>query len=200
MLRTLHQGDHIPHAQYPLGHTVWMEYIQILHLFSRRDKLDRLIHHVTDGNGSTPSGITIQLGQHYAIKIESIVKGLCSIHRILTRHGIHYKKCFRWIERFLELLNLLHHRIIHRQTTCSINYYGLFAGFLGICNRIACDLKCIFIFWLSIDLHSDLLTQNLELVNRRRSVNITSNKQHLTSLTLQQTPKLARKGSFTRSL
>ena len=162
-----------------------MEYIQILHLFSGRDKLDRLVDHVTNRNGSTTSGITIQFGEDYPIKIESIVKGLRSIHCILTRHGVDYKKCFGWIERFFELLNLLHHRLIHRQTARGIDHNGFFASLLGISNGIIRYLKCVFIFWFGIHLHADLLAQYLELVDRRRAVDIAGHEQYLSALSLE---------------
>src|SRR3546814_11277321 len=98
-----------------------MKNINCVQLFTRPDKLDWLIHHRTDRKRCPATCIAIQLGEHHAVKIEPVIKGLCCINSILARHRVHYKENFPRLRRFLYLSDLLHHLLIHRQTTRGVN-------------------------------------------------------------------------------
>ena len=63
-----------------------MEHIDSLHLLAGTDKLDRLGNHGADTEGSTTTGITIELGENYTIEVEAVVELLGCIYSILTRH------------------------------------------------------------------------------------------------------------------
>ena len=86
LLRTLYQRHDITHAENTVCHTCRMELVDSIQLFAGTHKLDRLVYHGTDRKSSTATGVTIQLGQHDAVKVQTFIKLTSCIHRILTGH------------------------------------------------------------------------------------------------------------------
>src|SRR3712207_809223 len=91
-LGTFHQRNDVTHSQDSVSHTFRMEYIYGLELLTRTYKLNRFGYDRSDTERRTTTGVAIKFGQNYAIKIESVVKFLCSIYRILTGHRVDNKQ------------------------------------------------------------------------------------------------------------
>ena len=181
-LSTFHEGDDITHAEDTVGHTFRIEHVECVHLLTDTDKLDRLLHHGADGQGSTTAGVAVQLGKHHTIEVEAIVEGLSGIHGILTRHGIDHKQGLMRMHGFFNLGNLVHHLLVNSQTASGIDDdYALVLG-LGVLDGMLCNLHGILVAVFAINLHFHLLAQDLQLVNSSRTIHVTSHQQHLLAL------------------
>ena len=86
LLRTFYQRHDITHTENTVCHTCRMELVDSIQLFAGTHKLDRLIHNGTNRKSGTATGITIQLGQHNTVKVQTFIKFTGCVHRILTGH------------------------------------------------------------------------------------------------------------------
>ncbi|MDT4851767.1 hypothetical protein FQZ97_859640 [compost metagenome] len=172
VLRFFYQGDDITHTQDTLCHTLRIEYIQGIQLLTHAHKLNRLIYRVFDRQGSTTAGIAIQFGQYNTCKVQAIIEGFCRIYRILTGHRIYYEQDLRWVYRIFDVSHLGHHHLIYGQTAGSIDDHYLVTILFCFSNRSQCNAYRIFIFRIAVHGYIDLLSQYMQLVDRRRAINI----------------------------
>ena len=120
-LSALYQRYDIAHAQDAVCHTRGVEGVYGFHLFASTNKLDGLIDNGTNGECSTTTGVTIQLGENHTGVVQSVVEFLGSVNGILTGHGIHHEEDFVRIDGILDVRNLLHQLLIDSQTTSGIH-------------------------------------------------------------------------------
>ena len=74
LLRLLHEGDDIAHAEDAVGDAVRVEDVERLHLFAGGDELDGLADDGLDGKGRTAAGVAVHLGEDHAVEVEPLVK------------------------------------------------------------------------------------------------------------------------------
>ena len=148
LLSALHQRDHVAHAQYAVGHTRRMEGIDGLHLLARTDKLDGLRHHRANRKGSTAAGITVELGQHHAVEVQAVVEFLGGVHGILTGHRVHHEERLVGIHGLLQRSDLVHHLLIHGQTTGGIDDDHVVILSLGFAESILRNGNHVLVFGL----------------------------------------------------
>ena len=116
-----------------------MEYVDSLHLFACTNKLDRLGNNGADTQRSTATGVAIELGEHNAIEIQTVVEFLCCVYSILTSHRVYYEQCFIRIESLLERRNLVHHFLVNSQSTGGIHDYYIVTLSLSLLDGIVGD-------------------------------------------------------------
>ena len=160
LLGTLHQRDHISHSQNTIGHPIRIENIKGFHLFTGTDKLDRFLNHFPNGKGGSPSGVTIQLGQHHAIKVQTIVKSFGSIDCILPCHCIHHKKSFLRCYGIVNGFDFRHKRFIYSQTTGGINQYDIAVLHFSLRQSFQSNLYRVFFFSIGKYRNTHLLSNN----------------------------------------
>ena len=178
-----------------------MEDLQGIHLLAARDELQRLIDYRTDRDGGTTSRIAIELREHHAVEVEAVVELLGRVYGILTRHRIHDEEGLRGVYGSLDGGNLLHHRLVHSQTTGRIDDNHIVGFLTCVLDSVLGDLDGVHVALLGVDLDTHLLTQDLELVDSSRTIDVTGHEQHLTALLrLDQLCQLAREGRLTRTL
>jgi len=169
-----------------------VEYIQSLHLFTGADELDRLSYNCLDRKCRTTAGVTVHLGEHYSVKVEPVVECLRCLYSILTGHRIHNEECFGRVEGLLERRDLVHELLVYCKTSGSIddNYRVAFRLCLG--DSMLGDLDRILYTFLRVNLYSDLLSENLQLVDRCRTEIVAGSEENLhSSLALDVKGKLS---------
>ncbi len=201
LLCTFHQRHDITHAENTVRHTRRVELVNSIQFFTGTHKLDRLVHNSTDRKGGTTTGITVQLGQHYTVKVQTFIKLTGCIHRILTGHGIDHKQCFIRIDRFLDRLNLIHHLLVDSQTTGCIDNDQIITFRLRFMNSVQCYLHRILAVQFAIYRNFDLLSQDPQLFDSSGTINVTSHQQRLTVLLgFQHTGQFTGESSLTGTL
>ena len=200
LLGTLHQRNHIAHAQYPVRHAVRVEHVNAVHFLARADELNRLVHHGLDGNGRPAARVAVEFGQYHAVEIDAFIECLGRVHRILAGHRIHDKKRFGRLDGFFDGFNLAHHFLVHRQTSGRVHNHQFLADGLGVADGILRNLHRILVVRLGIHLHAHLLAQNFQLVNGRRTVHIAGHQQYIAALLFEIHRQLARKRGLARTL
>ena len=201
LLGALHQGYHVAHTQDTVGHTRRMEGIDSLHLLTSTDKLDGLRHHRANRKGSTATGITVELGQHHAVEVQTVVEFLSCIHGILTGHRVHHKERLVWIHGILQRSNLVHHLLIHGQTTGGIDDDHVVVLGLSLADSILRNGNHVLVLWLGINGHANGLSHHVQLLDSSRTINVASHQQRaLVLLRLQHIGQFAGEGGLTRTL
>ncbi len=178
-----------------------MEHIEGIHLLTDTDELDGLLHHRTDSESRTTTGVAVQLGQHHAVEVQAVVEGLGRVHGILTRHGIDHKQGLMRMHRFLDVGDFVHHLLINGQTTSGIDDDDILALTLSVLDGVLRNLYWILVAFLAIDFNLNLLTQHLQLLDSSRTIHVASHQQHLlAAFALQIRSQLGRERGLTRAL
>ena len=136
-----------------------MEHVEGFELLASTHKHDGLVYYGADREGSTTTGVTIELGEYHTVKVEAVVKLLGSVHGILTGHGIHHEEGLLWVDSLLDGCYLLHHLLIYCQTTSGINDDNIIAIYLGLLDRFLSFDYRVSLAFSSIYFGINLLTQ-----------------------------------------
>ena len=104
-----------------------MEHIKCLHLLARTDELNRLIDYRADRQRRTTAGIAVEFRQYHSVEIQTIVELLGGVHSVLTGHGIDHEQGLARRDSLLDSRYLLHHLLIHSQTTGRIDDHDVIA-------------------------------------------------------------------------
>ena len=178
-----------------------MEHLEGIHLFAGADEFQRFFDHGTDRDGGTTSGITVEFCQYDTVKIETIIKLLSRVDCILTGHRVHHKEGLARMDGSFDGRDFLHHLFIYGQTTRSIDDNRINMFVPCVLDGVFGNLYRIFVALFGVNLHTDLLTQDLQLFDGCRSIDVASNQQYLTSFfAFDQVGQFARKGGLTGTL
>ena len=138
-----------------------MEHLQRIHLFARADELERLVDYRANRDGCTAAGVAVEFGQYDAVEIETVVELLGRIDCVLTGHRIDHEERFARFDGSLDGRDLLHHLFIYGQTSGRIDDYRVEVVRPGVLDRILGNLYRVLVSLFGVDLHADLLPQNL---------------------------------------
>ena len=84
-----------------------MEDLDLVQLLAHAHKLDGLAGDRLDGQCRAPSGVAVQLGEHHAVDVQGVVKGLGRVHRVLADHGVHHQQDLGGLHRRLDAFELI---------------------------------------------------------------------------------------------
>src|SRR6185436_15669941 len=89
---------------------------EIGQLLAHARELDRLAGDVTYRQRRAAARIAVQLREHHSCERQRIGEGFGDVDRILPLHGIDDEERFNGIERGVQRADLLHHRVVDRET------------------------------------------------------------------------------------
>ena len=199
-LGLLHKGEHIAHPEDAARHPLRVERLQGLHLLPCADELDRLTAHLADRQSGTTTGIAIKLGEHGSGDPHLVVKSPGEIGCFLTDHRIHHQQHLIRLHGGSDPNHLLHHVGVDLQTTGGVDQKRVETFFPGLgktCRRN------VFRFGVSTKtehLDINLCTERLQLLNRGRSVHISTHHQRPSTLVLEVESELRCCRGLTSSL
>ena len=200
-LSAFHQRHDVTHAQDAVCHSAGVEGVEGIHLLARTHEHDGFVHDASDAQGSTASGVTIQLGEDDASIVKAVVELLGRIDSILTRHGIHHEENLVGLHRIAEVLNLLHQLLVHSLPTSGIDdehieslSLGMLYGITGNAHRVGGTL-------LEMDRHPNLFAQDTQLFHGSRAEGVAGSQQRIAVLLLaQELSQLAAHGRLARTI
>ena len=177
-----------------------MEQLDSVHLLSRTDEFNGLSGNVFYRERCTASCVTVHLGKNYTGDVEKVVEGFCNVYRILTEHSVNGKKYLGGFYGLFYFNELSHKLLVNVKTSGSIYDDHVVTVLLGVLNARFCNFN-------RGDLRShreygdiNRFADDLQLVNRRRSVNVTGNEQRIFALLLIHSRNLTCVSGFTRTL
>ena len=175
--RFFDEGKHVAHTEDSACHTVGVEGLNSVYLFSDTNEFDGFAGNVSYRESGTASSVTVKLCKNYAGDIKKVVEMLCNVYRILTDHRVDGKKDFGRLDLFFDRTKFFHKHFVYMKTSCGINKYhiaevvfGVFKTFLrnfyGRDIGSHCEYRNVYLF-----------SENLQLLDSRRTVDVTSNEQ-----------------------
>ena len=136
----LDKGEQITHAQNAAGHALRVKDIEIIELLTGRGVHDGLAGDLTDRQGRTTTGVTVQLSENDAGKVHAIAEGLGRLHGVLADHGVNDKKDFVWVDGIADIARLRHQGLIDAQAASGIDDDHIVLLLLSLSNALLGDV------------------------------------------------------------
>ena len=198
-LRFLDEREHIAHAHDAAGHAGGIEGFQIFQLFAGALEVDGFAGDRQHREGCTAAGIAVGLGQHHTGDADLLVEGLGHVDGFLAGHGIHHQQRLVYLDGFLDANQLVHQRIIDLQTAGGIQDDDVIAMVPGMSHRLLGD-EFRFFGAHGENRYPGLFTDDLQLLDGRRTVDVTGHQQRPASLAAVILAQLGGMGGFTVAL
>ena len=176
-----------------------MELFEFVQLFAHTHILNGLTGDCQHGQCRTAAGVGVQLGHQHAVNAQCIIKCLCHVDGILTCHGIDHQHDLVGVGQFFQILQFVHELGVDVQTAGGIQDHHVIAVILGkpqclLGNDPRIDLSHF------KDLDTGTLAHHLQLVDRRRTVNIACHQQRKMPFLFQHLRQLGGMSRLTGAL
>ena len=193
------EPHHVAAAQDPAGHAVGPELLQPVERLAHADVLDRLAGDRLDRQGGAAARVAVQLGQDDAVVGQPVVEGLGGGHRVLADHGVDHEEDVGRVAATLDLLQLVHQRLVDGEPAGGVEDDRVAARFGGDPLGLLADERRA-ASRLGEDRHVQLLAQDAELVDGSGAVHVRGNQQGPAAALFQQARQLADGGGLAAPL
>ena len=159
-----------------------------IELLAHAHELDRLAGHLAHRKRRAAARVAVELGQHHTGERQRVVEGLGHVDRVLALHRVDHEQRLDRIQRRMQRLDLVHHRLVDRQGD---RRYRRSARRGNGCARspVRRRARCRRGFCSGVDreeLDVELPRQRAQLVDRRRTVDVATHQQHFLLQVLAQ--------------
>lgn len=199
-LRFFNQRHHVAHLQDAASHALRVKLFERVGLLTNADVLDGLAENAVNGKRRATACVAIQLGKHYARNIESFVKALSDLHRLLTCHAVGNEQNFIRLDGCFELLELIHHGGINLKPAGRVDNHDAVAVSHTLINACSGDLHHVTGVAIGVDGHIQRAAKSFELINGRGSVHVCRHQTHALFLVLESAGQLACGGCLAGAL
>ena len=193
------ERKHIAHAEDTGRHSVGVELLEIVELLAHADIFDRLARDGQHGERRTASGIGIELGHQHARDAECFVECLCNIDGILTGHRINDEHDLIRLCFCLDIFQLIHELFVDMQTARRIENDDIVVVILRVFHALHGDIDRVDLTEIK-DRDLRLSADDLELVDRGRTVNVTGDEQRMMTVLFELLCELGAVRRFTGAL
>ena len=201
MLNLFDQRQDIAHTQNTTGYAIRIEGLQCIGFFTHSQEFDRLTGDMPYRQRRAATSITVGLSQDNPGQRQHVIKGFSRVSRILTCHRIHGKQGFDRVNGSVKLLDFGHHVGINMQATCGINDNYIYMLLFCMFDRTLGNIDGVLVCTRGKKFYSNLRRQGLQLLDRRRAIDIGRDNQDRFFLTLfQPTRQLSNRSRLTRAL
>ena len=191
-LGCLNQRSEVAQVEDTAGHTVRIEILKAaVKFFGYTDHLDRLAGDGLDGERCTASGVAIHLRQDGAVDAQIFIESFGGIHGVLTGHGVKDEKDLMRMDLCFDVAKLSHQLFIDREPACGIEDDDITVVCLGGIDRVLRDVDRIHIRRHAVDRDIRLLAQNLELLDRCRTIDVAGCHHRTVAFFLEHQSELA---------
>jgi hypothetical protein len=177
LLGAFYEADDISHAEDTVGHALGVEHVEGVHLLAGADELDGLVDDGTYGQGGTAAGVTVELCQHHAVEVETVVEFLGGVDGVLSRHGVDDEECLVGLCGLLDGGDFLHQRFVDGQSSGGVDDDGVVGLRLGFVYTLQGYLHGVLRLHVHIDGHLYLLGEDAQLLDGGGSVDVAGHQQ-----------------------
>ena len=173
-----------------------MEHFDVVKLFARTGKLDRLARDRLYGERGAASGIAVELCEDNAGYFEQVVEALRYVDRVLTCHRVDNEENLVGVDLRLDLFELVHQHLVDVETAGGIEDNHVVAVVLRVTDCRPRDFDGV----LGAHLENGdvcLGADNLELIDSRGAVDVAGDEHGAAVLRLEHLCELRRVGRFT---
>ena len=170
-------------------------------LFAHADELQRLPGDVADGKRRAAAGIAIHLGEDDAGDAQALVEFVGRFDRVLAGHGVGHEQDLDRVELLFQLLQLDHQLVVDVQAAGGIHQQDVAAGVGGFAPRRARQIeRQRFSRRAFVDRLPDFARDDLQLLARRRTVDVHRNHHRAVAVLRQPARQFAGGSGLTRTL
>ena len=177
-----------------------IERLERLDPLAHAEERDRLARHLPQRERSAAARIAVHLRQHQGIDPDALGERLADPHRLLPGHPVHDQEHLMRAARALHLLQLAHHRIVDLQATGGVEHQKIEPAPLRLAARALCnrDRRCVRPGAPVRGARTGC--ELLELVHRRRAIDVGAHQQHALAALVQPAGELTRERGLARTL
>ena len=128
--------------------------------------------------------VAVQFRHNDAVQLQRLVKRLGAVNGVLTGHAVHNQIHLIGLHAFVDPLKLSHQFLIDGQSSGGVQNQDLNAVLFGLAHGVLANFDRILSALLRINGHAQLFAQNVQLFNRRRTLQI-RRRQHRASFIFQ---------------
>lgn len=194
------QRYHVAHLQDAASHALRVKLFERIGLLTNADVLDGLAENAVNGKRRATACVAIQLGKHHTCNIESFVKALSDLHRLLTCHAVGNEQNFIGLDGCLELLQLIHHGGINLKPAGRVDNHNTVTVSHTLINACSGDLHHVTGVAIGVDRHIQRAAESFELIDGCGSVHVGRHQTHALFLVLESAGQLACGGCLAGAL
>ena len=135
---------------------------------------------------STAPGVAVQLRQDDTVEFQGGVEGTRAVDRVLPRHAVDDEIHLIGLDLSIDLLELRHQLVVNRQPSGRVQDTDPSALVAGLLDPLATDADRILRLFVRIDGDTQLLTDDVQLVNGSRALQVGRHEERSHSLLLQE--------------
>src|SRR5690606_35951738 len=200
LLEVHHHVDDVAEAEDPAGESVGSEDLEFVELLALTEELDGLAGDLFDRQRGAATGVTVELGHDEAIELELLVELHCGVDGVAADHGVADQEDVLGLGLFDDLLELAHQHVVDRESAGGVEDDVVVAVLPGGRNRGSADLDGV-AFFFGVDWHTELFTEDLELLDGGGSVDVAGDHHRFGLEVLDEPARdLAAGGGLTRPL
>lgn len=178
-----------------------MEGFESGELLADTGKLERLASDVAHRQRRAATRVTVELGQHDAGERQRLVEGACGVDRILAEHRVDHEQGLDRLYRSMQGLDLGHHGLVHREPAGGVDQQHVDVVLARVVERGERDVDRLLRGLGGEEPDPGLCRHRLQLLDRRRAIDVGGHHQHLLLLLLvQELGELAGGGGLARTL
>ena len=178
-----------------------MKRLELIQLLADPDELDRDAGHFFYADRGTTASITVKLCQDHAVQFQRFVKRFSTVDCVLAGHRIADEQNLIGLYLSINLFELFHQILVDVQTTGSIEDDDVDARLLSGNQTVGTNLeRRRSRRSLTVDGHTQLLADNLQLLNSGRALQVGGDEHRLFALLFEHLRQLAAGCGFTTSL
>ena len=180
----LDQREHVAHAEDARRHPLRVEHIELVDALPETDELDRLPGHLASRDRSTAAGVAVELGEHQAGQVGVFEEAVRNVDGFLTGHRIEHEQHLVGRRSLPDGREFLHQVLVDLEPAGGVDDHDVGAVAPGL---LECRLHEPRRLGLPVDVdrHVDPLAERLELVDRRRALEVGRHEQRALPLALQ---------------
>src|SRR5262245_16647559 len=186
LLGTLDEREDVPHPENARRHPVGMEVLELVDLLADGDELDRPARESLDRERRAAARVAVELRQHDSVERDALLERLRDVDGFLTCHRVEHEQNVRGLRDVADALELVHQLLVHVQAAGGVEDdrvgVELFDPVADDRDRIA----AVF----AVHGNLDLLAELLELVDRRRALQVGGDEAGLPPFLPQQQREL----------
>ena len=207
-LRLLDKRQHIPHAEDAGGDALGVERLKGVEPLAHADELDGLAGYLPHRQSRPAAGVAVRLGEHHTAQRQAVVEGFGGVGGVLSGHGIHHEQGLDGFQALMQQFDFIHHRLVDGEAACRVHQQhinkptlrlrqrrlddgkwgcGLVGSFAGrsaptrrstLISRSTPTRRSTLPAFAAKELHPHLSRQRLQLLNRRRPIDIGTHHHH----------------------
>src|SRR5207253_2884257 len=172
---------------------------QLVELLAYRDELDRTSGHVLDGERRATARVTVELRHHEAVELDALLEGAGHLDCLLPGHRIEDEQDVERLDDVANANELVHQLLVDVKASRRVDDHHVAAVRLRSLQTCARSLHRV-LRLDAIDRDLDLLAELLELVDRRRALQIGRDQPRRLAVAAEEKSQLGTGGGLARAL